>query len=519
MVVALNGQGVVPTVSAIYPAQAVHTSASPAYHITWNGVYAPGTGTYSLYYDTDRNPAAGLAVIATGLSQTQTAFDWQVPTNLVGGTYTIYVTLQDGSVSTGSYAAGSLTVDPANSDRLLSAPVTDTAAYSLSYVYNGTTYTAAYTLSVGDNALYPTGGGVTHEHHIFLVASLVDTENTTYDSLGNVATTTDANGQTTAFTYDMVSRVTHVAYPDGSAVDYTYDPSNNLLTMHDATGWQLYGYDVLNRLTSVTYSPANNPSDPAALTIGYQYDADNRLIELDYPSGKQVLYGYDNASKLTSVTEKNSGQADLLTTYAYSSSTGLLTTETRPNDTQTIYGYDTNGQLIDILHRRTSTQALILQYHYTLDAAGRHTQVVITTPTGVAAQAYVYDDLNRLIHVTYSNDNGTIDPTDQVVQYTYDGNGNRLTMTTYNNGIAAGATQTLTYAYGFENRLLGVTDQNSVVQAKYFYDWRGNQVAKVTPTGTTRYSYDSRKLLVAVDDGTNHIEYRYDGARTTCRPN
>src|SRR5205807_2154246 len=156
----------------------------------------------------------------------------------------------------------------------------------------------------------------------------------------------------------------------------------NLLTMHDASGWQIYGYDVRDRLTSVTYSPTNNVSDPAALAIGYEYDADSNLTALNYPSGKRVEYVYDNANKLTKVTEKNSGQPDLVTTYAYSATTGLLTTITRPNDTQTVYSYDSNGRLIDILHRRTSTSALILQYHYALDAAGRQTQVVTTTSAG-----------------------------------------------------------------------------------------------------------------------------------------
>jgi YD repeat-containing protein len=128
------------------------------------------------------------------------------------------------------------------------------------------------------------------------------------------------------------------------------------------------------------------------------------------------------------------------------------------------------------------------------------------------AEAYQYDQLGHLTQVTYSNADGTIDPADKVVQYTYDADGNRLSMTTYAQGLAAGATQTLTYAYGADNRLLSVTDQNGVVQAQYFYDWRGNRVMMVTPTATTRYGYDSQNLLTSVDDGTNHIEYTYDGA-------
>src|SRR5262249_5390723 len=151
------------------------------------------------------------------------------------------------------------------------------------------------------------------------------------------------------------------------------------------------------------------------LTIGYTYDLANRLTALTYPSGKVVQYGYDNAGKLTSVTEKNAGQSDLVTTYTYSPTTGLLTKTTPPNNTETLYGYDTNGWLNDIWHRQTSTSATLLRYQYTMDAAGRRTGVVETSPGGVRAEAYVYDDMNRLIQVTYSDDNGTINSTDRVV--------------------------------------------------------------------------------------------------------
>jgi YD repeat-containing protein len=168
--------------------------------------------------------------------------------------------------------------------------------------------------------------------------------------------------------------------------------------------------------------------------------------------------------------------------------------------------------LTDIHHKRTDTQATVLRYTYTLDASGRRTGVVVTTETGVRAEKYGYDDFNRLREVSYSDDNGTIDATDRVVRYGYDKNDRRLTQTTFANGVGAGATESLSYAYGFENRLLTVTDQNGVVQERYFYDQQGNQVQKVTPTQTTRSTYDSRNLLTSVGDGSSHIQYVYDGA-------
>ncbi len=205
----------------------------------------------------------------------------------------------------------------------------------------------------------------------------------------------------------------------------------------------------------------------------------------------------------------NAGQPTLVTTYAYNDTTGLLATETLPNDTEMLYTYDSSGNLIDILDKNTTTSALIEEYHYTVDAAGLVTMMVNTTPTGSNAQAYVYDDFGQLIQVTYSN-NASINSSDEVVTYTYDADGNRLTETTYPNGMAGGASQVLTYTYGYEDELLQVTDQNGVVVDQYSYDWRGNVVQDVTPTGTTHYEYDAQNNLVSVDDGVSHVTYAYD---------
>ena len=69
-----------------------------------------------------------------------------MPAGLVGSTVYLYETLADGSVVSAGYAAGSLTVDAANTDRLLSAPVTDQAAYTLSINVSGATVNTPFAL-------------------------------------------------------------------------------------------------------------------------------------------------------------------------------------------------------------------------------------------------------------------------------------------------------------------------------------------------------------------------------------
>jgi len=513
--VALSGLGALPQVTALSPSRVLNASAGNVYSIDWSGQYAPGNAVYSLYYDTDRNPSSGLIQIAANLPQSISSYRWQLPTNLVGGNYTIYVAMNEAGVpgiQAGSYADGSINIDAAGTDRLLSAPVTDASTYTLTTRVNGIDVNSTQALAPGTNLLYQTTGGASREYRITRVASLVDVDHSDYDELGNVTGTTDADGRKSVYFYDQLSRLTSTKYADGESVAYTYDLAGNLLSMQDGSGWQFYSYDIRDRLTSVTYSPSNSPTDPAALRIGYEYDLSNRLTALIYPSGKRVEYGYTAAGKLNRVTEKATGQADLVTTYAYAATSGLLLKTTRSNNTETSYGYDSNGRLTDIHHRRTDTQATVLRYAYTLDASGRRTGVVVTSETGVRAEKYLYDDFNRLREVAYSDDNGTIDATDRVVRYGYDKNDRRLTQTTFANGVAAGATETLSYAYGFENRLLTVTDQNGVVQERYSYDQQGNQVQKVTPSKTSRYSYNSRNLLTAIEDGSSYLEYVYDGA-------
>ncbi len=439
--VGLSGEGVVPTVTAVYPTQAVHVAAGSSYHITWTGDDPLGSATYSLSYDSDRNPAAGLTAIAGGLPQSQTSYDWLVPASLIGSTVTVYVTIQDGPVSSGSYAAGSLTIDPSGSLALLSEATTQAAAYTLSYSYHGVNYTAAYTLSPGDNALFPTGGGETHEFH---VVRHDPQPGITYDQLGNVTSTTTSDGETTTFVYNQLSRLVHLGNPDGTGVDYTYDPAGNLLTEHDPGGWELLSYDPLERLIGITYSPTNDPNDPAALALHYQYDSANRVTVVQDPNGHTATYSYDAAGRVQSLTDASPGQADATTINTYDGSTGLVTTTQWGDGTTTFYGYDSDGRLVDYLHKNASN-ALIVEYHYTLDSAGRCTLVTTTTPTKATAEGYQYDDLGRVASVTSSQNNPTIEPTDKVLQYQYDTAGNILQEVIYQNGLAAGPTETVTF--------------------------------------------------------------------------
>ncbi len=265
--VALSGQGFVPTIQAGSPSQAINVSADRPYEISWTESDPDNQATVSLYYSTSPNPAGNLTAIVTGLPASGASYyDWQIPASLVGGTYYVFAQINDGSVYSISMAPGTLAVDPANADRITSAPIVDEPNYALTYIYNGSVLSDQYSLVPGVNTLYPTttgpNGPVTHQYQVTLVPSLVGDESSTYDALGNVTSTTDADGQTTTYTYDDLSRLTQVTYADGSTVEYTYDAASNLTSMHDSSGWQFYDYDVARPLDKRHVLDKRQPERP-----------------------------------------------------------------------------------------------------------------------------------------------------------------------------------------------------------------------------------------------------------------
>ena len=295
---------------------------------------------------------------------------------------------------------------------------------------------------------------------------------------------------TSSIEYDPLGRLTYVDGPDmGDASAFTYDADGNITQMADLTdGTTQYTYDDLNRLTQITMPNGEG-------TVGYTYDAAGRVASITYPGGSTVSYVYDAAGRMSTVTDGAN-----VTTYTYNAA-GQLATMTDPNGIVAAYGYDDYGRLTDLGY--TKAGATVTAFHYTLDANGNRTQMVVTRPSGSATYGYAYDAQNRLVQATY--------PDGSVVTYTYDANGNRLSTSTDPDGGGPQPAVVENYHYGQDNRLESITGAGGTLVKQFYYDPSGNVVMMVTPTDTTRYKYDYRNLLTSVEDGTNRIEYVYDG--------
>lgn len=141
----------------------------------------------------------------------------------------------------------------------------------------------------------------------------------TYDAAGNVKTSTDARGKLTSYEYDALNRLTKITYADGKIVDYGYDqgPSANaigqLTNITDPSGQTAWLYDAHGRVKQKTQTIGAK-----TFTLLYNYDPTHGwLTQITYPSGRIIVYGYDAARRVNSITVGTADSQPLLNTVLY----------------------------------------------------------------------------------------------------------------------------------------------------------------------------------------------------------
>jgi RHS repeat-associated protein len=219
---------------------------------------------------------------------------------------------------------------------------------------------------------------------------------TNYDFMGNVGTYVDRRGNATGFNYDRLGRVTSATFADGSTISYpVYDNANRLLKAADSlAGTIVRAYDNFDHLTCEskgTTTPCTG-AQPEAVT--YTYDpATGRRSSMTVSGQSPVTYGYDNADRLTQVTQ---GAATVTITpdaLGRRGSVGL------PGGFSMKYGYDSTSRISSIQYKQGTT--VLGGLTYTPDAVGNVTQVGgdwtrVILPATTNADA-TYDLANRLI--------------------------------------------------------------------------------------------------------------------------
>ncbi|MDM4766036.1 RHS repeat-associated core domain-containing protein [Pelomonas sp. SE-A7] len=303
---------------------------------------------------------------------------------------------------------------------------------------------------------------------------------------------------TRRYVYDSGQRLCKTIEPEVGSTVQTYDAAGNLAwkapgqslpgtancddTSVAAAAKISYGYDNLNRLTSVSYGDGS-----PGVTRSYTADG---LLQSIASNGSAWTYGYNALRKLSSESLSYGGQ-----TYAFA------------------WSYDTQGNLSSLSYPNGSTVAYSPNALGEAQAVSGHASGISYHPNGAVAG---YTLANGVVHSLSLNARGLplVNKHSGVVQdqYTYDANGNVTGITDQFDGSfsrsmsyddldrlsgtsAPGVWGTATYAYDTVDNL-----RSAVVgaRASTFNFTSSNQLASVTTNGaTTSYGFDARGNLLS----------------------
>jgi len=337
---------------------------------------------------------------------------------------------------------------------------------------------------------------------------------TSYDLIGRPIQIRDRKGQVTTITYNAVSQPVRVEYPDGSYVEYAYDGDGQVITVTESErGTTSYTYDNAGRLIAVT--------DPEVGTVQYEYDLFGMRTKIVYPNGWQVRYEYEPAMVSQSVIKGEVEEEPLpmlrqvvdplgnATFFQFSGSPigqikrieAVVEKDANGNPTKKLiaeFVWDTENMLLSVDWKVNDQR--VRKFAYTYDDLRNRIRQEMTEGDGtVKVESYEYDELNRLVRVTY--------PDGVVQSYTFDGVGNRLTKTEQ---FPDGTVKTTSYAYNALNQLVSLTDENGT--RVFSYDANGNCVND----GKRLYEWDVQNRLIRVivpNEGEVRFRYRADGMR------
>ena len=415
-----------------------------------------------------------------------------------------------------------------------------------------------------------------------------------YDALGNVLSVTDACGNILSYEYDILGNLIKYIEPDKKDIDnaftikytydalgrktqegnsskqyylYTYDNNGNLTYFKTQSGTSsavtvsAYTYtngariytqkDGKNNITTLVYDSnmrlsrqydQGGESDPSK-TDYYKYYVKGNLSEHQNKNGDVIGYEYDSFDRLV---KKTSPDGDVVYTY---DKNGNILTVADGSGTVT-YVYDSMGRILSKGHSLTGT----VTYSYDNYNGVPYGLVceTTTTPDGSTVEKW-YDSEDKIYRVIDGEnitkydyyDNGKLKsvtrPDGAVSVYTYDGEGNLLTLVTtsesgsvldsfsytYSDSVSgakniASKTETLSgelvgttsYEYSILGQLTKTTYPNGKTTT-YTYDKAGNRVSKKStvegqPSSVT-YTYDNQNRLTnTVADNTVRTFYTYD---------
>jgi len=358
----------------------------------------------------------------------------------------------------------------------------------------------------------------------------------TYNSLGQLESVTDPEGQVTGYQWDASNRLLQTIRPDNQVTNMTYDLNSNLSGVQPP---EKLMHTILSNVIDLfsVYTPPSVPG--AAGGTSYTYNLDRQLIAEAKPDGNTLEYTYD---PVTGNLIKVKGALKSIT-YEFRSASNTVPEESLSSDGVRIlitpfetfhldrrYQNAVVGRVQYIMGRRKEISQINIndQVHISqlFDADMYLTQAGdLTIERDVASGVMTGNQIGNVQESIEYNTFGEIAETSVSVagaplfstQLTRDKLG-RITNKTED---IQGQVSNFSYTYDLAGRLTNVST-NGVLSSHYVYDTNGNRLSENLVTasydaqdrlvqyGDAAYSYTANGTLLQKSVGSDITKYLYD---------
>ena len=300
--------------------------------------------------------------------------------------------------------------------------------------------------------------------------------------------------------------ITNITHDSAWKASFCYDVNGNMVRQCSPMVTNTYAYDCMNRMTSTTQRILST-----TYSVSFQYDANGNRTNITYYPNYSVGYSYDAENRLEQVRGNSASQ---VLHFGYDGA-GRLTELSYFNGITNQINYDANGQITRLQHGTFIDRQMVR------DARGFVTSVAIQSgfppPSPYACDnAYAYNAADRMTGHNSSGECGSDE-----TSYTFNPNG-CLSSTVQ-------ASQTNTYTYDFNNRFLSASFVSGDVLS-VCYDAAGTRVGVATTDGWHFFITDpidpyKRPLVEYTDQGApvryymwagNRLLYHHDAAGLRC---
>jgi len=354
---------------------------------------------------------------------------------------------------------------------------------------------------------------------------------TTYNALGQVASTMDAASNSTTYVYDSLGRRTQVTDALSNSTYTAYDADGRVLATWGATYPVAYDYDDFGRMTAMyTYRGSNSLSsyseicnqksqmdrtawlyDQATGLLtnklysdnkgpSYTYTPDGKLATRKWARGIVTTYGYDAAGQLTSVSYSDNTPG---TAFSYDR-LGRQTTITDAQGTRT-FSYNDALQLAAELSQISNQQSAIT---YQYDTYGRSAGFDAGSNYSVR---YTYDPIGHFHQVDADVPAASLSR--QAFQYGYLP-GSDLIQSLQETNTAFSITRSYEPNRNLISSVTNSFGSISLHRFDYVNDEIGRRVKRadvdISTVISNLFAYNIRSELTDAAMGTNQYNYAYD---------